>query len=166
MKAHISYLKYLLRHKYYVYIACGWCGVGRWQALIHDWHKFLPSEWSPYVETFYNPDGSKRYVESEAFNVAWNLHQKRGKHHWQHWLLTFDRGNTVALEMPNRYAREMVADWYGAGRAITGEWSAHHWYEKNKANMQLHTETRTCVESHLKFISAQLELRSRLGIPA
>lgn len=48
--------------------------------------------------------------------------------------------------MPERYVREMVADWYGAGRAITGRWDAPGWYWENKEKMKLHPATRSFVE--------------------
>src|SRR3990167_874121 len=146
MRAHLAYLRYVLRHKWYVFIACRACGVPLWQAIIHDWNKFLPSEWFPYVGTFYAPDGSKRYVEGPRFAEAWNHHQKRAPHHWQYWLLTWDRGDTEPIPMPERYMREMVADWWGAGRAITGRWEAHLWYEKNKDVIRIHKNTRCAME--------------------
>lgn len=150
MKRHISYLKYVLRHKYYVFIACLRCNVPLYQGLVHDWHKFLPSEWFAYAETFYNKDGSKaKYEENYSFIVAWNLHQKRGKHHWQHWLLTWDRGNTIPVDMPTNYILEMIADWWGAGKAVTGNWDAVNWYEKNKTNMNMSPITRRLTERFL-----------------
>lgn len=142
MKRHLAYLKYVLRHKWFVFLACRRCGASLWRAVIHDWHKFLPSEWFSYAETFYTPAGVKQYLESIAFCKAWNLHQKRGKHHWQHWLLTFDRGETVPIEMDEKYAREMVADWWGAGRAITGRWGAYEWYQENRDKIMLQESTR------------------------
>jgi hypothetical protein len=144
------YLKYVIRHKWFVLRACRKTGTSLWRGLIHDLSKFRPSEWGPYVRTFYAPDGSKQYKETEEFAVAWNLHQKRNKHHWQAWLLTWDRGETVALRMPDKYVREMVADWIGAGLAITGKVEVCQWYEKNKTKMILHPDTRTKVETLLK----------------
>jgi hypothetical protein len=44
----------------------------------------------------------------------------------------------------------MVADWMGAGRAITGKWEAKAWYEKNKATIILHDGTRKLVETILE----------------
>lgn len=152
MSRHLAYLRYVMRHKWFVLLACRKYGVGWWQAIIHDWGKFLPSEWFPYAETFYKPDGSKQYVESAAFAVAWNLHQKRHRHHWQAWLLTWDRGETVALPMPFRFAREMLADWSGAGRAIAGERNPREWYEKNRARIILHEQTRQFVELLLREV--------------
>jgi hypothetical protein len=146
---HLAYLKYVIRHKWFVFIACRECGVSLWRSIVHDWHKFLPSEWLPYARTFYKPNGEKQYVESPDFARAWNLHQKRGKHHWQHWLITWDRGTTEPLPMQEMYAREMVADWWGAGRAITGRWAAPEWYTKNRETIKLHDSTRKFVEDLL-----------------
>lgn len=146
MKRHVNYLKYILRHKWFVIVASRKFGVPLWLALLHDWSKFRPSEWTPYAETFYKSNGEKQYVESMEFEWAWNHHQKRNKHHWQYWLLTLDSGETEALEMPLRYVREMVADWAGAGRAITGKWEYVKWYEHNKIKIKLNDRTRRLVE--------------------
>lgn len=153
MKPHLAYLKYVLRHKWFVFLACLKMRVPIWQAVIHDWDKFLPDEWFPYVHTFYKPDGSKQYIESHAFAAAWNLHQKRNKHHWQFWLLTWDRGETVPLEMPEIPVREMIADWIGAGRAIAGTTDPKPWYQKNCDKIRLHPTTRRLVESLLESLT-------------
>ena len=150
MKRHLAYLKYVIRHKYFVYTACRIAGISFLQALLHDWTKFLPSEWRAYAETFYKPDGANQYVPSPEFELAWRHHQRRNPHHWQYWLLTWDKGHTTPLEMPDKYLIEMVCDWLGAGKAITGKWSAWDWYEKNKAVIQLHPSTRATVETILE----------------
>lgn len=146
MKRHWSYLKYIIRHKWFVFTASIKIGAPFWRAIIHDWSKLLPSEWNPYSHTFYKSDGSSQYVETSDFNYAWNHHQKRNKHHWQYWLLRFDSGDVIPLPMPTKYILEMVADWMGAGRAITGKWEAQEWYHENKANIALHSTTRDLVE--------------------
>lgn len=85
MRRHWQYLKYVLRHKWFVFKACLQLGVPLWIAILHDWDKFLPDEWLPYARTFYAPDGTKQYVESVDFARAWMKHQHRNKHHWQYW---------------------------------------------------------------------------------
>jgi hypothetical protein len=55
----------------------------------------------------------------------------------------------VAVQMPEIYVREMVADWIGAGRAITGNRDPREWYEKNKETIILHSETKLLVEKLL-----------------
>jgi Family of unknown function (DUF5662) len=148
MKKHLRYRWYVLRHKWYVFRECAKRGI--WlQGLIHDWSKFLPEEWGPYAEFFY---GSK-IIDSKAaaaFNVAWLHHQHRSPHHWQHWVLREDDGSTIALEMPRRFAVEMLCDWIGAGKAILGaKANTPAWYMKNKEQIVLHPKTRELVEHSL-----------------
>jgi len=147
MKRHLAYLKYVLRHKWFVFIASYKIKASLWRAIIHDMSKFLPSEWSPYVRTFYKPDGSKQYNESEEFNVAWNYHQKRNKHHYQYWILFCDDGREIPMKMPKKYVKEMAADWIGAGRACTGNWNhVKLWYEKRKDRIPIHNDTKIYIE--------------------
>lgn len=156
MRAHLAYFRYVVRHKWFVFWSCLKVKVPLWRAIIHDWTKFLPSEWTPYVRSFYNPDGtankSKRSDKpiwlNMDFDDAWNHHQKHNPHHWQYWVLIRDSDDPrfEPLEMPRTYAREMVADWVGAGRAITGKNDVGGWYEKNKSKILLAEGTRDFVE--------------------
>lgn len=140
MKAHLEYAAYVARHKWFVFVAGLKTAAPIWRLLIHDWSKLTPAEWMPYVRQFYGePDKA-------AFNRAWLHHQHRNPHHWQHWLLREDDGPTVALEMPESLIREMVADWMGAGRAITGKWEVASWYAKNRDKIVLAPETRSLVD--------------------
>lgn len=166
MKKHWKYLSYVVRHKWFVFEACRKLRVPLWQALIHDWSKFLPSEWFPYVNFFNGNypkwasissgqkfDGYPYTLTSdywsERFDRAWLHHQHLNPHHWQHWVLREDSGASKLLEMPDKFICEMVADWIGAGRAITGKYEAFSWYQSNKEKIQLHPDTRTKVEQLL-----------------
>lgn len=159
LRPHGLYLSYVVRHKWHVYRAGRQLGVGRWQLALHDWSKFLPSEWFPYVAYFHGPDGAKnraansgKYYRIEdgslAFNRAWLKHIHRQPHHWQNHLLLPDGndGKPQALEMPVKYVREMVADWVGAG-AAQGFRDVKGWYSRNKDRMVLHPEARFIVEA-------------------
>lgn len=165
---HLRYLRYVIIHKWFVLLACWRRGL-IWQGIVHDWSKFLPSEWLPYAQFFYgykptaaerdrarrvlgyDPDPSDAEVR-EAFDRAWLKHQHRNPHHWQHWVLRNDNGTTVALEMPRRYLLEMLADWDGAGRAITGKSGGTSlWYAKNRDKMVMHPATRALVDRMLNY---------------
>lgn len=174
MKRHVNYLKYVLRHKFFVFLAGIRLHVPILSLLAHDWDKFKPDEWIPYARTFYAPDGASQYTESPEFAHAWMLHQHRNEHHWQFWLnagkknisdtrvFVWDRGEasgilndghvfkwtdeiTVRGPMSENATREMVADWVGAGRAL-GFNDPKGWYEKNKEHILLHPITRLRVE--------------------
>lgn len=144
MKSHFRYLRYLLRHKWFVFVAGLRINVSLWRLIIHDWSKVLPCEWFPYTKSFYGPQ-PRTEITKAKFNKAWLHHQHVNPHHWQHWVLREDSGETKVLKMPEHFAREMVADWCGAGRAITGRWEVADWYAKNEVKILLHAETKTVV---------------------
>lgn len=157
MKRHWAYFKYVVRHKWFVFLACVQYGLW-WRGLKHDWSKFLPVEWESYAHSFYNRDGSKRDWKTRdpfdklEFDIAWNHHQKINDHHWQFWCLITDSDEPRyrALPMPEKCIREMVADWVGAGRAITGKIEVCDWYSKNAEKMLLHPQVRLRVEQLLE----------------
>jgi hypothetical protein len=151
MKKHWLYLKYVLKHKYYVGRACFRRGL-YWRGIIHDWSKFTPTEWFPYVEYFYGKTGNKTILTQEEFDLAWNSHQKVNKHHWQYWYLVPDNGKPRALMMEEKYRLEMLADWEGVGFALFGKNDSKNWYLKNRDKIILHPMTRIFVEQDLGII--------------
>lgn len=165
MESHWKYLKYVLRHKWYVFLECFRFGL-YWRGIVHDLSKFRPCEWGPYVEYFYTDKQSREGMEGQRqfglaelapwgfyvedrFDVAWLKHIHRNPHHWQYWILRKDDGNTIPLPMPFEYVLEMVCDWRGAGRAIHGKDETVKWYTKNRDKMVLHPQTRKEVETLL-----------------
>jgi hypothetical protein len=155
---HLRYIKYITRHRWFVFIACCKLGIP-WLGLIHDLSKYRPSEWLPYANYFYGNNSAKNQaanknkrpeiVDDAAFDYAWLLHQKRNKHHWQFWMLPKDDGSNRFLPMPEKYVKEMIADWTGAGMAIVGRKDWRPWYESNKNVIQLHPDTRARIEREL-----------------
>lgn len=163
---HLRYLKYLICHKWFVFLAGLKTKAPLWRLIVHDWSKFLPCEWLPYVESFYGkgialrqeqksvlgltPSEDQDLIEiKSSFDHAWLHHQHLNQHHWQHWVLREDSGRVKLLEIPEHFVREMVADWAGAGRGITGKWEVVGWYEQNKTKIQLHDHSRVLVEQLL-----------------
>lgn len=150
MIKYIRYLWYVIRHKWYVGAELFKHKLF-YRALVHDMSKFLPSEFIPYTRWFY---GKAYKQDIISYDVAWLKHQHRNRHHWQHWILRYDDGPTITLQMPDKYAKEMACDWLGAGKAIgqAGIEDVLTWYEINKNNMILHSKTRA-------------QVRRLLGVP-
>lgn len=157
---HLSYFKYVVRHKWFVFIECCKLSIP-WLGIIHDLSKFSRVEWAAYARQFFNPDGSKREVRdktgfydpnklSDDFDRAWNNHQKSNKHHWQYWCSIQITGEPKLLPFPDKYRREMLADMRGASMALGFGVSIKAYYEKNKDKMQLHPETRQWLEEQIK----------------
>lgn len=164
MKRYLAYFKYVIRHRWFVFLEC--CRMGIWRrGLIHDLSKFLPDEFIPYAKYFYNKDGSSRQGEIRddtgyykpwdtgdlKFDFAWLLHQKRNKHHWQWWIIPKDDGRFSAFEMPLKYLLEMICDWKGAGKAQNVN-NLKGWYDKNKEKLILHPQTKKTLEIFMFLI--------------
>jgi len=157
---YLKYLSYLLRHKYYVTIECFKIGL-YWQGIVHDLSKLRPSEFFPYVNFFYsnekeeNDSRQNRYgkpdIEDIKFDTAWLKHIHRNPHHWQHWILQKDDGENKCLPMPNKYKKEMIADWRGAGKAQGHGNNIIEWYTENRLKMIFHPTTRMLIEEELKI---------------
>lgn len=145
---HYRFLKYTLRHKWFVFIECVKLGIP-WRGIKHDWTKFLPIEWRGYAERFKNGnfdyDGA---MESYVYRRAWLHHQNHHDHHWQYWALVQESGEILCVEMPDKCRREMLADWLGVGKSL-GKPNSLAWYETMKHKIHLHIETRRWVEHEL-----------------
>lgn len=166
MRACWQYLKQVLRHKWFTFLECRKLEIPL-LGLVHDWTKFLLSEFVPYARHFYGnyPDrhenawvsayytGPTKQSVKCQFDEAWLHHQKRNKHHWQYWVLIEDDSGIMGrkgLPMPDRYRCEMLADWRGAGRAY-GNPDTKAWYLKHRDRMLLHSETRAWLEWMLEI---------------
>ena len=137
---HWHNLCYVLRHKWFVFVECCHLGVP-WLGIIHDWSKLLPDEWWAYARYFYGDypswDEVKRIVPHARvsedvkadFDMAWLKHQHRNKHHWQYWFLMNDTEPDQLLPVPDKYIREMVADWRGASRARDAD--VRDWWDRH-----------------------------------
>lgn len=158
-KADLKYLSYVLRHKWFVFRAGLKTGAPLWRLIKHDASKFKHDEWVAYRDFF---NSEKTPAVKQAFADAFRLHCKRNDHHWQHWQVinppfTIGGRNVEStgpfdyvLAMPDDAIKEMVADWMGAGRAITGDWDdIFSWYDKTKNKQTMTASTRWRVEQIL-----------------
>lgn len=149
MKPHVLYGWYVARHKWFVLLAGLRVGVPLWRLIVHDWSKLTRAEWGPYVRRFYDEENER----PGEFKEAWRHHWSHNKHHWQGWCMRLDGTPAIStVRMPETYAREMVADWMGAGRAITGRWEVAEWYANERERIELHPETRSLVEGIIAML--------------
>lgn len=124
---YMRYLGVLLAHKWFVCLA-GWkARVPLWRLVIHDWSKFLPSQFFPYADHFYGDLRGRTGVS--PYDYAWLRHVNANPHHWEYWVpRTHMRGpkngraEMRTMPMPEWAMREMVADWCAASRTYDGCW--------------------------------------------
>lgn len=115
----------------------------------HDKSKYQKDEYDAYLNYFYPDRNNKK--DSNAFDAAWLLHQKRNPHHWQYWCLIRDAGEVKAMDMPFEYICEMLCDWSSFQFVVDPKSTANKWYKDNKNNMILSDNTRKEVERLLSI---------------
>lgn len=108
-------LKYLIDHKINVVKAGREFDAPLLTLLAHDHSKFKPSNWGPYRDWFFGPEG--RLAETpnpevySKFRTAVNRHYEAEKHHLH------KRPDPTAIEdIPLNTRREILADWYSLAR--------------------------------------------------
>lgn len=122
VKPTAKFIWHTLRHKYYVFRAGLHTKAPIWNLLVHDWTKFTVLEATGYGRSFY---GDKS--DPIGYMQAWLHHQNKNPHHWSYWIpregsTMFGYPDNQPIPMPEKYVREMVADWLGATRAWQGKW--------------------------------------------
>lgn len=142
IKASLQNLLYIAHHKYYVYLEGRKLQLPRKQLLLHDISKFSSKEFSAYRNHFFLPENESK--ANGEFELAWQHHLSKNPHHWQHWLKQVN-GQTKPQEMPEKYAKEMLADWLAMSRKFNN--SPKKWYYNRKENIILHPNTQQLVEN-------------------
>ena len=122
----------------------------------HDLSKDWAEEYDAYDNYFY---GRRTKAVKEEFNYAWLHHIHNNSHHWQYWVLVNDdpEEGTIGLRMPYKYVIEMICDWWAFSWAKGNLYEIFDWYDKHKARMVLHENTRELVEEILGKIKAKLD---------
>jgi hypothetical protein len=155
----IRYLWYVVRHKFWVGLACLRLGFW-WEAVFHDWTKLLPDEFFPYASHFgagihKGRDRTGYYKPTDTgdlpFEMAWLRHARRNPHHWQYWALPTEDGEKL-YDVPEYWLRVMVCDWWGAGRAQRTKSNPKEWYAKNKDKIRLSPNSKVRLEALLDEI--------------
>lgn len=132
-----NYLWSLIRHKFFIVIAGLRVGkIPLWRLLIHDLSRFSFDEFPACYKKF-----QLRNCSAEEFDNSLLRHFHRNQHHWQHWLIEND-----AIEMPEVFVREMVADWLATSKSRFNHWQIQGWINKNYPRMNLHYKTKEKLE--------------------
>lgn len=162
---YLKYLKYLLKHKFFVMIECFKEGLIV-EGIVHDFSKFSLLEFRAYANHFYGKNENIYKIISKKngyskdddpikdidFDRAWVHHIHNNPHHWQHWIMAENGSREVVLEMPYKYIVEMICDWRAAGKAQGRFYKSElrEWYNSHKDGIVLGPQTRRSVESKIK----------------
>ena len=150
-------------HKLLVMKYCFRVGLYK-QGLLHDLSKYMPTEFfvgCKYYQGDRSPNNAER--EEKGYSAAW-MHQKgRNQHHVEYWNdYTLEKGRiTAPVEMPRKYVAEMLMDRIAASRIYEKERYTDHsplrYFQKGKANYQIHPKTMRELEGLLRILDAKGE---------
>lgn len=155
MKA-IQHLKTINKHRLEVYKNCRKAGI-IWQGITHDLSKYSPIEFFESVKYF---NGGKSPIDickaQNGFSMAWLHHKGRNKHHYEYWQDSFDNGGQP-LQMPYKYALELVCDYLAAGRTYMKEDFSYQaewdwWVNKSNHGIAMHPHTKCFVSNMLAYM--------------
>lgn len=168
MSKYFKYFKYVIEHKKNVFIEC-WNKKMYVHAFMHDVSKFNPKEFIPYSNWFYgfqgvrqqdcynqykddknwmSSFGSKHLKCKQEFDVAWQHHKDKNKHHWNYW---YER----SLEMPRKYIDQMICDWSAMSRKF-GD-TPQEFYLSNYHKIKF-------IDDDNSFCSSRHNLELKLGL--
>ncbi len=146
----MNYLKFILRHKWFVFLECLKLSVPILTAILHDWDKFRSDEWFAYKRRFDNGNDFTLVADDPEYNMAYHLHcNRRNKHHWQWWISQRDNGKTRVLKMSDMAMREMMADWRGMARTLNKP-NIWEWYEFYRPQMTVHPENLVWLDEQIE----------------
>ena len=120
LKNTLAHFKKICVHKFWVAYYCFKAGL-YWRGITHDLSKF---SWVEFWESVKYYQGTSSPINAckadKGCSLAWQHHKGRNPHHYEYWTDRYDDG-TVAIEMPYKYAVELICDWLGAARAYLGK---------------------------------------------
>ena len=155
----LKHFKLVTRHKWYVFKNCVKAGL-YWQGLTHDLSKYSPIEFFESVKYF---TGHRSPIDEckkdKGYSMAWQHHKGRNPHHYEYWVDNFDGGGTP-LQMPFKYALELVCDYLAAGQAYNkknfsylGEYE--WWLEKKSKPLLMHQQTIYFIDEMLQTMAKE-----------
>lgn len=140
----------------------------------HDRSKLKNLEYTSYDDYFYGPrgirrkdggSGTKDIADDDvlmAFNYGWLHHIHNNPHHWQYWVLINDDKELgcKALEMPDRYIFEMIADWWSFSWRKGDLYEIYNWMNDHSEYVLLGEVTK---EKVLDLLGAILDKLNEFG---
>lgn len=111
--------------------------------------KFLPSEFFPYARFWETKPAERSVLVANEFKVANDLHNRRNKHHWEHWVT--DKHLGIAKPMDEMSLKEMLVDWRATGLAYHGVDDSSEYFNRNNSMMTFHPTTRQQLERYFNI---------------
>lgn len=155
----IKHFNLILKHKWYVFKNCFKAGI-YWQGVTHDLSKLSPTEFFESVKYYTGDKSPIDNCKSEnGYSKAWQHHKGKNPHHYEYWVDNFDHGGTP-IQMPFKYALELVCDYIAAGQAYQGKQFTYKneyqwWLQKISNPIKMHPQTILFVNNMLSTMAKE-----------
>lgn len=149
--------KMICIHKFHVARYCFAAGLYK-QGITHDLSKFSPTEFIESLRYYTGSDSPIVACKADrGYSLAWQHHKGRNRHHYEYWQDDFDHGGRP-LQIPFKFALELVCDYLGAGRAymrrsFSYEQEYQWWQDKRNKPLAMHPQTILFVEGMLRQLA-------------
>jgi hypothetical protein len=139
--------------------------LSKWQAFTHDLSKYSPTEFFESVKYYQgNRSPIDACKEENEYSMAWFHHRGRNPHHYEFWQDGFDIGG-YPVQMPYKYAKELLCDYLAAGRTyMKNKFSYHNeynWWLNKRKNCAMHPQTKWFITLALEYCK-QEELENEI----
>lgn len=130
-----------------------------WQGITHDLSKFSWIEFWESVKYYNGTTSPINFAKADqGFSYAWQHHKGRNPHHYEYWTDHYDDG-TTCIEMPYKYATELICDYLGAARAYLGDkftyQNEYMWWLQKKKIAKIHPKTSQYITDVLQYLAQQ-----------
>lgn len=164
LKNFFGHLRTVTKHRWFVFLHCCYAGMPL-RGFIHDLSKLNPVEFFEGVKYY---QGTRSPIDAckqaNGYSMAWLHHKGRNKHHYEYWIDYLDNGGKP-IQMPYKYALELICDFLGAGKAYNGKNFTYQgeldwWLNRtsSKPNMVMHDQTKLFVTMMMfEFVTSHLD---------
>ena len=148
----------ITKHRRFVRRHCRKCGIG-FQGMFHDLSKYSRTEfWAGvrYYQGTRSPNDKER--EELGYSLAWMHHKGRNKHHFDYWV-DYDPVTHLQtpVEMPVRYAAEMLCDRMAASKIYNGssytDADSLNYFLRGKSRRKINPATSELLEGWLTILA-------------
>lgn len=121
----------------------------------HDSSKFSEEEYNAYDKHWYPKKAENKSLDYE-YAVLHHIHNN--PHHWQYWVAIDENPSDFKLlPIPERYLKEMVADWASFSMMKNDADELLKWYRENKENIYMEKESKEKLEKMIVYAYKKLK---------
>lgn len=124
----------------------------------HDASKYSEEEYTAYAN-YHHPEGDEPTEEQKlAYDYAVLHHIHNNPHHWQYWALLDEKDeDRKLLPIPDKYIKEMIADWASFALKEKDPKKLIKWYKENRDTIHVNKESKKKLDKSVVYAYKKLK---------